>query len=164
MWEIRIQVSKWRCLTSCRLRRLLGLQKTTLLRALRRRSERRCEESPRCKGPIRSSKDTLRKDARRTSSMGLRHTNRPRAGRCRRVNFEAARIEVDQFVRSYASKSAEQLVAVHVRMQEGTAESFSHALTSCRRLIASVADAVFPAQAAPYIDSSGRKHGVGGEL
>jgi len=77
--------------------------------------------------------------------------------------FEAARVEVDRFVRASVPKAAEQLVAVHERMRERTAESFSQALTSCRRLISSVADAVFPPQAQPYVDGRGRQRTVGEE-
>jgi hypothetical protein len=75
--------------------------------------------------------------------------------------FEAARVDIDKFVRASVPSAAEQLVAVHERMRERTAESFSHALTSCRRLILSVADAVFPPRAQPYIDGRGRQRTVG---
>ncbi|HEU4411744.1 MAG TPA: hypothetical protein VFS43_41255 [Polyangiaceae bacterium] len=75
--------------------------------------------------------------------------------------FDAARSLVDTFVRSHCPKAAEQLVAVSERMREGTAEAHSLALTSCRRLIATVADSVFPPQSEPYTDRGGKKRIVG---
>lgn len=77
--------------------------------------------------------------------------------------FDGARRQVDAFVRTYAPSAAEQLVAVNERMNEGTDESFSQALTSCRRLLATVADAVFPPHSEPIVDRKGRSRQVGPE-
>jgi hypothetical protein len=77
--------------------------------------------------------------------------------------FENARKAVDTFVRSYCPKAAEQLVAVNERMAEGSAESLVAALTACRRLLMTVADAVFPARDTDWTDHSGKKRKVGAE-
>ncbi|MBB4391796.1 hypothetical protein [Bradyrhizobium sp. ERR14] len=77
--------------------------------------------------------------------------------------FEEARKRIDNFVRSHAPKAAEQLVAVNERMAEGSLESYSHALTTCRRLLLTVADALFPARSQPYTDKSGKPRVVGSE-
>lgn len=77
--------------------------------------------------------------------------------------FQTARKKVDAFIRAHAPKAAEQLVGMAERMREESAESYSHALVSCRRLIASIADAVFPARAEPHQDSKGKIRKVGEE-
>jgi hypothetical protein len=77
--------------------------------------------------------------------------------------FDQARDEVDAFVRAHVPAAAEQLVAVSERTNEATEEALSHALTSCRRVIASVADAVFPPRDEPYTDGGGKKRAVGTE-
>ncbi|MDC7789561.1 hypothetical protein PQJ75_23655, partial [Rhodoplanes sp. TEM] len=70
---------------------------------------------------------------------------------------------VDNFIRSYAPKAAEQLVSMSERMSEGSLESYSQALTTCRRLLLTVADAIFPARSEPYIDGGKKKRDVGPE-
>jgi hypothetical protein len=75
--------------------------------------------------------------------------------------FERARSDVDRFIRDVAPKSAEQLVAAFERYDSGGAEALSHALTSVRRLLSTVADAVYPPKSEPIADGSGRKHDVG---
>jgi hypothetical protein len=77
--------------------------------------------------------------------------------------FEAARAEVDAFVAHCAPKAAGQLVAASERMRDGTNEGRSAALTACRRLLVSVADAVFPAQSVDHVDGRGRKRKIGPE-
>jgi hypothetical protein len=75
--------------------------------------------------------------------------------------FEQAREEVDTFVRAYCPKAAEQLVAMSERLREDLTESRSAALTSCRRLLMTVADALFPAQSMTRVDSKGKERKVG---
>jgi hypothetical protein len=75
--------------------------------------------------------------------------------------FQAARNVADEFVRLFAPKAAEQLLAAEERMADGTSESLSASLTSCRRVLSTVADAVFPPKGEPYIDGSGKAHKVG---
>lgn len=75
--------------------------------------------------------------------------------------FEVARARVDNFVRAHCPQAAEQLVAIADRMKDGTPEARSHALTSCRRVLVSVADAVYPPRDEPHIDPGGRARKVG---
>lgn len=75
--------------------------------------------------------------------------------------FEAARTTVDQFIAARCPQGAEKLVAINERMAEDSPESWVAALTSCRRLLLDVADAVFPPQGDPYEDSSGKQRAVG---
>jgi hypothetical protein len=77
--------------------------------------------------------------------------------------FDAARSETDTFIRSFAPKAAEQLLAVNERMKERKPEALSQALTSCRRLLTTIADVVFPARSEPWLDGSGRPRPVGQE-
>jgi hypothetical protein len=77
--------------------------------------------------------------------------------------FDRARESVDRFVRATAPKAGEQLAAAFERFEKGDKEALSHAMTSCRRLIQSVADGVFPAQADPYVDGKGKERKVGGD-
>jgi len=75
--------------------------------------------------------------------------------------FEEAREDVDSFVRAYCPKAAEQLIAINERLREDLSESRSVALTSCRRLLMSVADSLFPAQSEPWKDAKGKLRKVG---
>lgn len=77
--------------------------------------------------------------------------------------FDKARELVDMFVRDHCPKAAEQLVAVSDRVRDGNGESLSAALTSCRRLFASVADTVFPPQKDPYVGRDKKPRKVGQE-
>jgi hypothetical protein len=70
---------------------------------------------------------------------------------------------VDSFISTLPPTAAEQLVAVTERLNEGSGESLSHALTSCRRLLATVADVVFPPQSEPRTDRKGKDRQVGAE-
>lgn len=77
--------------------------------------------------------------------------------------FESARASVDVFIAAHAPRAAEQLVALNESMRNGEGESLSHALTSCRRLLMNVADAMFPPRAEPYKDRKGKERTVGPE-
>jgi hypothetical protein len=77
--------------------------------------------------------------------------------------FETARSNVDTFIRAYVPKAAEQIVSMNERLKENDAESRASALTSCRRLFLSLADAVFPVREVNYIDSKGKSRIVGRE-
>jgi hypothetical protein len=77
--------------------------------------------------------------------------------------FESARRDVDVFVRAHAPGAAQQLLAISERMRESDDESLSSALGSCRRLLAAVADALFPPQTEDYVDGGGHKRKVGPE-
>ena len=77
--------------------------------------------------------------------------------------FEDAREKVDVFIRVNCPKAAEQLIAINERMQENLPESRSAALTSCRRLLMTVADLIFPPQSEDWKDSKGKMRKVGNE-
>jgi len=77
--------------------------------------------------------------------------------------FESARSKVDNFIRAYAPKAAEQIVSMNERLKDNDPESRASALTSCRRLFLTIADVVFPAQQENYIDSKGKSRAVGNE-
>jgi hypothetical protein len=77
--------------------------------------------------------------------------------------FEAARKEVDAFVRAYCPKAAEKLVAINERMGDRSSESRTAALTSCRRLLLDVADSLFPPRDEEWTGPSGIRRKVGAE-
>jgi hypothetical protein len=77
--------------------------------------------------------------------------------------FEAARRDVDVFVRAHAPRAAQHLLAISERMRESDGESLSSAMSSCRRLLAAVADAVFPPRTEEFVDRAGNKRKVGPE-
>jgi hypothetical protein len=77
--------------------------------------------------------------------------------------FEAARAEVDSFVRANCPKAAEQLLAVYERLRAGNAEDLAQAMASCRRVLCTVADTVFPPRPEPYVDRRRKSHKVGSE-
>lgn len=77
--------------------------------------------------------------------------------------FESARDEIDKFVRAHCPKAAEKLVAINERMAEDSTESRSAALTSCRRLLMTVADSLFPARDEDWKDKTGKIRKVGVE-
>lgn len=77
--------------------------------------------------------------------------------------FESSRKEVDAFVRAHCPKAAEKLLAINERMADGSSESRTAALTSCRRLLMTVADSIFPARDEVWNDGSGRVRKVGNE-
>lgn len=65
-----------------------------------------------------------------------------------RVNadiFERNRAYVDSRLATLAPEALEQFTAAYRRHAEGDAEAGSHALTSCRRVLKTLADALFPA-------------------
>lgn len=75
--------------------------------------------------------------------------------------FQAARNAADEFLRSIAPKAIEQLLAAEERMADGDGESLSASLTSCRRVLSTVADAVFPPRSEPHVDHAGKSRKVG---
>lgn len=65
--------------------------------------------------------------------------------------FAEAQTAVDGRLASASGSALEKIERVSERLRAGDAESISHALTTCRRLIDSCADHVFPAQAEDYV-------------
>lgn len=77
--------------------------------------------------------------------------------------FEAARVDIDKFVRAHCPAAAKKIVAINDRMKDETEESYSSALTSCRRLLMSIADSLYPASDGEWEDRKGKKRKVGTE-
>jgi hypothetical protein len=77
--------------------------------------------------------------------------------------FQAARTVTDEFIRAKAPKATEQLLAANERLLGGTAEDLAASLTSCRRVLCTVADALFPPQTEDYIDGRGKVRKVGAD-
>jgi hypothetical protein len=61
--------------------------------------------------------------------------------------FERHRLRVESFLSQISPRVLEQFTAAYRRAREDDAESKTHALTTCRRILESVADVVFPPQA-----------------
>jgi hypothetical protein len=73
------------------------------------------------------------------------------------------RIRVDRHLGLVGPDVVEKLNAAYRRARDGDGESLSHALTSCRRVLNTVAGVVFPPRSKPYLDRSGVAHDVGSE-
>ena len=61
--------------------------------------------------------------------------------------FERYQVAVDQLLTNRAPQAFDRLPHVFERLSNGDAEAISHALTSCRRIVDSFAEAMFPARA-----------------
>lgn len=72
--------------------------------------------------------------------------------------FERARVFVDEQLATVAPDALDQFQSAYRRVSEGDVESLSHALTSCRRILKSVADAVYPPTATPVVGADGKAH------
>ncbi len=70
--------------------------------------------------------------------------------------FDHHRQRVDLFLRQHASTVFDQFAAAYRRVQEGAVEERAQALTSCRRILKSVADVVYPVPAEPVPDNDGK--------
>jgi hypothetical protein len=75
--------------------------------------------------------------------------------------FEKARLVTDKFVRATSPKAAQQLIAAYERVRAGHTEECAQALTSCRRVLCTVADAVYPPSDDAFTDTKGIKRKVG---
>ena len=69
--------------------------------------------------------------------------------------FEQNRRYVDSKLNSIAPKVLEKFISAYKRLKEGNVESRSHALLSCRRILKSVADNVYPPPEKPIKGSDG---------
>jgi hypothetical protein len=65
--------------------------------------------------------------------------------------FDSFARTIDQRLGELAEEAFRKLPDAFERLDTGSPEAISHALTSCRRIIDSFADSVFPAQAARFI-------------
>jgi len=61
--------------------------------------------------------------------------------------FESYQQTIDSLLEQFCSDVLAKIPAVYKRLNDGDAEAVSHALTSCRRMIDSFADAVYPPSA-----------------
>jgi hypothetical protein len=77
--------------------------------------------------------------------------------------FERHRRRAESFLARISPRVLEQFTAAYRRARENDAESKTHALTTCRRILEAVADAVYPPRAEPVADSSGTPRKVGPE-
>lgn len=75
--------------------------------------------------------------------------------------FDRYRRLVDAHLGEVAPDMLEQLNAAYRRASEGDSEARSHALTSCRRMLKSIADRVYPARDEPVIGADGKPHDLG---
>jgi hypothetical protein len=73
--------------------------------------------------------------------------------------FEQSRVAVDATLATMAGDALKKIESVNERLQSDDAEAISQAMSTCRRLIDSVADHVFPARDEPY-DLSGQSLNV----
>lgn len=62
---------------------------------------------------------------------------------------------VEKKLETVAPDAVSQLRAAHRRLSEGDSEAHSHALTSCRRLLKTLADLVYPASAEEVVGADG---------
>lgn len=77
--------------------------------------------------------------------------------------FVEERGKVDAFIRAHCPKAAEHLIAINERMADKSSESRTAALTTCRRLLMTVADSLFPPREDEWTDHAGKKRKVGAE-
>ena len=77
--------------------------------------------------------------------------------------FERHRRRVESFLSQVSPQVLDQFTAAYRRAREDNAESKTHALTTCRRILESVANVVYPPRAAPVVDRSGTTRNVGPE-
>ncbi|WP_371782133.1 hypothetical protein [Streptosporangium subroseum] len=69
--------------------------------------------------------------------------------------FERTQRYVDDSLRAIDSSVLDMFHSAYRRVEDGDPESLSHALTSCRRIIKAVADALYPARSEPVIGEDG---------
>ncbi len=80
----------------------------------------------------------------RLYELAARHNYELRFSAHQAALFDDARLRVDRLLAPITSGALEKVDSIYRRLGEGDAEAISQALTTCRRLIDSVADAVHP--------------------
>jgi hypothetical protein len=73
--------------------------------------------------------------------------------------FQRNREYVDARLRDLAPDVLDQFAAAYERAEQGSPEALSHALTSCRRVLKSLADALYPA-GPPAVGADGKPHAM----
>jgi hypothetical protein len=76
-------------------------------------------------------------------------------GQARAGLFERAQEYVNASLEQYAPSALSQFVAAQERLYSGTSEDLAHALTSCRRMIKSLADHLYPASNDAIVGADG---------
>lgn len=71
--------------------------------------------------------------------------------------FARIKQRVDTAVSMVSRESLDQFSSAYERLATGDAEALSHALLSCRRILKSVADVVYPARNEPFIAADGQQ-------
>ncbi|MCW7467813.1 AbiTii domain-containing protein [Leptospira levettii] len=77
--------------------------------------------------------------------------------------FDENRTIVDTFIRTQCPKAVDQLLALNDAAQKNEVEYLSHAMTSIRRILLTIADYIFPPSNVDYLDKRGKKRKVGPE-
>jgi hypothetical protein len=67
------------------------------------------------------------------------------AGKANSDLFQRAQLYINEALRKHAPEALDMFVAAQERLSSGTSEDYAHALTSCRRVIKELADALYPA-------------------
>ena len=75
--------------------------------------------------------------------------------------FERHRRRVESYLSQIAPSVLDQFTAAYRRAREDDAESKTHALTTCRRILEAVADVAYPARTEKVQDSTGKVRSVG---
>lgn len=75
--------------------------------------------------------------------------------------FESARGSIDGLLAPTVGQALEKIDSIYRRLDEGDAEGVSQAMNTCRRLIDSFADAVYPAEPGKSVDVDGDSLDVG---
>lgn len=65
--------------------------------------------------------------------------------------FSAAQAEIDSQLAPMAGRALDKIESISERLRAGDSEAVSQAMTTCRRLIDTAADALFPPQDQPYM-------------
>lgn len=74
--------------------------------------------------------------------------------------FERLRSYVDGQLTTISPPALEQFQVAYRRLKDGGDEDRAHALTSCRRVLKTLADQLYPARPEPVAGSDGRTHAV----
>ena len=77
------------------------------------------------------------------------------SGKSESLFFDQVQIRINSALNKHAPDAAAKFIASQERVSEGGPESISHALTSCRRMMESLADSLYPADGAVIKGSDG---------
>jgi hypothetical protein len=72
--------------------------------------------------------------------------------------FDRLRSYVDRQLTTISPPALEQFQTAYRRLKDGGDEDRAHALTSCRRVLKTLADELYPAQSEPVTGSDGKSH------